>query len=80
MAIGDAAQAAGFPIVPQEGPDGKVRQGADEINRTRDLIAGVLNLMPTNKAGYQNLAGIHYGTAEPTGGVDGDIYFKILPS
>lgn len=79
MAVGDAAQAAGFPLVPDEGPDGKVKQGAMEINRTRDYIALLLGLLPTNKEGYQNLAGIHYGTAEPTGGVDGDIYFKVLP-
>ena len=78
MAVGDAAEAAGFSLVPDTGEEGKVKWGAREINRSRDYIAGVKGLMPANKGGYQALAGISYGTAEPTGGLDGDIYFKIV--
>lgn len=78
MAIGDDALAAGFPLVPDTGEEGKVKWGARELNRTRDFIAQVKGLLPSNKGGYQNLAGISYGTAEPTGGLDGDIYFKIV--
>lgn len=78
MAIGDAALAAGFPLVPDTGEEGKVKWGAREINRTRDEVAEVKGLLPSNKGGYQALAGISYGTAEPTGGLDGDIYFKIV--
>jgi len=78
VAIGDAALAAGFPLVPDTGEEGKVKWGAREINRTRDEVAGVKSLLPANKGGYQALAGISYGTAEPTGGLDGDIYFKIV--
>lgn len=78
MAIGDDALAAGFPLVPDTGEEGKVKWGGREINRTRDLIAQVKALLPSNKGGYQALAGISYGTAEPTGGLDGDIYFKIV--
>lgn len=78
MAVGDAAAAAGFPLVPDTGEEGKVKWGAREINRTRDLIAQVKGLLPSNKGGYQALAGISYGSAEPTGGLDGDIYFKIV--
>lgn len=82
MAIGDAAAAAGYPLVPDEGPDGtggKVKEGYNEINRTRDIIAGLKALIPGSKAGYRGAAGISSGTAEPVGGTDGDIYFKILP-
>jgi len=82
VAIGDAAAAAGYPLVPDEGPDGtggKVREGYNEINRTRDFIAALKALIPSNKASFRSSAGISSGTAEPAGGVDGDIYFKILP-
>lgn len=78
MAIGDIAQAAGFPLVPDTGEEGKVRWGGREINRTRDLIAYVLGLVPSSKASFQTAAGISSGTAEPTGGTDGDIYLKIV--
>jgi hypothetical protein len=82
MAIGDLAAAAGYPLVPDEGPDGtggKVKEGFQEINRTRDFVAGLLGLIPTSKASFRAASGISSGTAEPTGGTDGDIYFKILP-
>ncbi len=78
MAVGDAAQAAGFPIVPDTGEEGRVRWGGREINRTRDFIAGVLGIVPANKAAYRASSGISSGTADPTGGQDGDIYFKII--
>lgn len=79
MAIGDAASAAGYPLVPDTGSDdARVRWGAREINRTRDLIAAVLALIPSNKTAYRTAAGISSGTADPSGGSDGDIYFKIL--
>lgn len=78
MAIGDAAQAAGIPLVPDTGEEGKVKWGAREINRTRDWIAFALGLIPANKGAWQASAGISSGTAEPTGGTDGDIYFKIV--
>ncbi len=79
MAIGDDAQAAGFPLVPDTGDGGRVRLGAQEINRTRDEIAGVKALLPNGKSGYRTASGISSGTADPSGGNDGDIYFKILP-
>lgn len=77
-AIGDEAVAAGFSLVPDSGEEGRVRWGAREINRTRDYIAQVLAKIPINKAGYRTAAGISSGTTLPTGGNDGDIYFKIL--
>lgn len=79
MAIGDAAVAAGFPLVPDSGEEGKVKWGSREINRTRDIVALLWALIPTSKAAFRTAAGISSGTAEPTGGTDGDIYFKILP-
>lgn len=78
MAVGDAAQAAGFPLVPDTGEDGKVKWGARELNRTRDIVAILKSLIPISKSSYRTSAGISSGTAEPTGGTDGDIYFRIL--
>ncbi|AOZ64891.1 hypothetical protein SEA_MAYA_26 [Streptomyces phage Maya] len=78
MAEGDQALAANFPVVPETGEEGRVRWGAREINRTRDFIAQVKALIPTGKAGFRTAGGISSGTADPTGGNDGDIYFKII--
>ena len=78
MAVGDNAAAANYPLVPDTGEEGRVRWGAREINRTRDFIAAVKALIPNGKAGYRTAAGITSGTADPTGGSDGDIYFKII--
>lgn len=78
MAVGDAATSAGYPTVPDTGEEGRVRWGGREINRTRDLLAAIKQLIPANKAGYRAAAGITSGTADPTGGNDGDIYFKVI--
>lgn len=78
MAVGDAASTAGYATVPETGEEGRVRWGARELNRTRDYIAGVKALIPGTKTAYRTAAGISSGTAAPTGGNDGDIYFKIL--
>jgi hypothetical protein len=78
MAIGDAAVAAGFGKVPDTGEEGRVRWGAREINRSRDFLAQVKALLPVGKAGYRSAAGITSGTAEPSGGNDGDIHFKVI--
>jgi len=78
MAVGDDATAAGYPIVPSTGIDGLVKIGYQEINRTRDFVAQVKALIPTGKAAYRTAGGITSGTADPTGGNDGDIYFKII--
>lgn len=78
MAIGDDAQAAGFSLVPGTGPEGLVKLGAQELNRTRDYVAQVKAVIPVGKPGYRSAAGISSGTADPSGGNDGDIYFKII--
>lgn len=78
MAVGDQAQAAGFPVVPDTGENGRVRWGGLEINRTRDFIAAVKALIPVGKAAYRTAGGITSGTTDPSGGNDGDIYFKIV--
>lgn len=78
MAIGDQALAAGFVLVPDTGEEGKVKYGAREINRTRDYAAVVKGQIPASKAAFRTATGISSGTAEPTGGLDGDIYFKIV--
>lgn len=78
MAVGDQAQAAGYPLVPDTGEEGKVKYGAREINRTRDLVAQTDARIPSSKNDFRVSAGISSGTAEPVGGNDGDIYFKIL--
>lgn len=78
MAVGDDAAAAGLPLVPESGEEGRVRWGAREINRTRDEVAQTKNTIPVGKAAYRTASGISSGTADPSGGNDGDIYFKIL--
>lgn len=78
MAVGDQAAAAGYPLVPDTGEEGRVRWGARELNRTRDFIAVVKGLIPASKSAYRTAAGISSGTAAPSGGSDGDIYFKII--
>lgn len=79
MAVGDDATAAGYPLVPDTGENGRVRWGGREINRTRDIIAQVKALIPIGKGAWRSASGITSGTADPSGGSDGDIYFKILP-
>lgn len=78
MAVGDQAEAAGYPLVPDTGEEGRVRWGAREINRTRDLIAAVFALIPKSKSAYRAAGGFTTGTSNPSGGSDGDIYFKII--
>jgi hypothetical protein len=78
MAIGDDAAAAGFPLVPGSGDGGKVHDGYTEINRSRDLMAQTKALIPVGKPANRAASGISSGTADPTGGADGDIYFKII--
>ena len=78
MAVGDQAIEAGLQVVPDTGEEGRVRWGAREINRTRDYIAQVMSLIPSGKEAARQAAGITSGTGNPTGGNDGDIYFKVL--
>lgn len=78
MAVGDEAIDAGYPVVPDTGEEGRVRWGGREINRTRDFVARVWAAIPVGKAGFRSASGISSGTADPTGGNDGDIYFKIV--
>lgn len=95
MPVGDDAQAAGYPLVPSQGTGGEVKNGYLEINRTRDFVAQVKNLIltiwPVSKGGTgastssgarANL-GIYSGTAAPSdavgGNTDGNVYLKITP-
>lgn len=78
MAVGDSAKAAGYQLVPETGEEGRVRWGSRELNRTRDYIALVKALIPVGKPKYREAAGITSGTANPSGGADGDIYLKIV--
>lgn len=78
MAVGDDATAAGLPLVPGTGEQGKRKYGALEINKTRDFIAQFAALIPKTKGASRTSSGITTGTVDPTGGDDGDIYFKVL--
>jgi hypothetical protein len=80
VAIGDDATAAGYPLVPESGEEGRVRWGSRELNRTRDFIAQLKTLLPNNKPAYRSASGIASGTGSPSPslGNDGDIYFRII--
>lgn len=80
MAVGEDATAAGLPLVPDTGEEGRVRWGAREINRTRDFVAQIKALIPTGKAGYRAAGGFTTGTAVPanTEGDDGDWFGRII--
>jgi hypothetical protein len=94
MAVGDDAVAAGYPIIGNTGITSQVNQGATEINRTRDFVAQVKNLIlaiwpvsrggtgSTTASGARTNLGISSGTANASdtvgGNVDGNIYFKII--
>ena len=95
MAVGDEAQAAGYPLVPASGAGSEVSQGYLEINRTRDFLAELKTLIfgagaidkggtgAATAAGARANLGINSGTAAASdavgGAVDGNIYFKIIP-
>lgn len=78
MAIGDDAEAYGFELVPMTGEEGRVYYGAQEINRTRDYIAELGVIVPRSEGAFRTASGITSGTAAPSGGVDGDVYFQII--
>lgn len=78
MAIGADAKSVGYPVVPDTGEDGKVKYGAREINRTRDFVAQVWKYIPKGKPAWRVAGGITSGTGNPTGGSNGDIYFKVI--
>ena len=78
MAVGDDAAAAGYALVPDTGEEGRVKWGAREINRSRDYTAQVKDSVPTSPSGFRTASGIRSGTASPSGGSNGDIYFKIV--
>jgi hypothetical protein len=78
MAIGSDAKSVGYPLVPDSGEEGRVRWGGREINRTRDFVAQVKKLIPTSRPAWRTTCGISSGTVNPSGGSDGDIYFKII--
>lgn len=80
MAVGDDAAAAGYPLVPNTGEEGKVKWGSREINRTRDFVAQIKALIPASKAAARTQAGLTSGTTVPSNanGDDGDVYYQIL--
>jgi len=87
MAVGDDATAAGYPILTGSEQANTLDT---EVNRTRDFVAQVKALIlatwpvnrggtgSTSKSGARTNLGITSGTANPSGGADGDIYFKIV--
>lgn len=94
MAVGDDAVAGGYPIIGTSGITAQAKQGGVEINRTRDFVAQLKNLIlstwpvsrggtgATTAAGARTNLGISSGTAAASdtvgGNVDGNIYFKII--
>lgn len=80
MAIGDGAIGVGWDVVPESGEAGRIRWGAREINRTRDMAAEVYNMVPYSKTAFQRASGIRSGPNHPNNipeyGTGGDIYFR----
>jgi hypothetical protein len=90
VAVGDDAAAAGYPLV--SGSD-ELQLVYVEVNRTRDFVAGVLNLIQAvwstshGGTGASDIAtakanlGFAYGSDPPDdtngGATDGNIYFRI---
>ncbi len=62
MAYGDDAIAQGMDVVL---PTDDRRVGYDEINKSRDYTARLQRRFS-------------YGTGDPSGGQNGDVYFKIV--
>jgi hypothetical protein len=73
MAVGDSSTSVGYPLV--DPALGKVRDGANEINITRDLVASLKIAVDARFTGK-----ITRGTSTPlnTTGVNGDIYLKMV--
>lgn len=82
MAIGDDAVNAGMPLVPDTGEAGRIRWGAQEINRTRDFIAQTREWVGTTKTRRQRHLGIYRGTGPPWNHSEavneGDLYFRPM--
>jgi hypothetical protein len=78
MAIGDDAAAAGWPLVPDDGEEGRIHWGAREINRTRDFAAQVKSSIPNGENAYRIAAGITIGLNDPGPTTPGTIYFKVV--
>lgn len=79
MAVGDEAKAAEYPLVPDTGEEGRVRHGAREINRTRDFIAQLKNMIPVGIMAFRQGSKISYGGGipGPSDGVEGEIWFRV---
>lgn len=80
MAVGDEAKAAGYSVVPDTGEEGRVRWGAREINRTRDMVAQVKATVPITRDQFRAGVKINsgYGIPGPNDGQEGEIWFRIL--
>ena len=70
---GEIAASQGYPVV--DPTTGKVKDGATEINTTRDLVASLKISVDARFTGT-----ITRGTTTPlnTSGVNGDIYLKMV--
>lgn len=79
MAIGDEASGLGWPLVRSSD---LIREGAQEINRTRDMAAEAYNKVPNSQTNFQKAAGIRVGTEHPDGlgepNGNNVIYFRYM--
>jgi len=92
MAIGDAAASKGMDLVngteAANTLDTEINKTRDyiaelEIDASTDITTGTLPMSrggtgATSKSSVRSNIGITSGTANPSGGADGDIYFKIV--
>lgn len=82
MAIGDTAAGLGWPLVPDTGEEGRIRHGARELNRTRDMAAEAFNAVPNSKTNFQKASGIRYGegNAPADWASQGNLWIQIHPN
>lgn len=76
MAVGEFAIGEDIPIVPDSGEDGKIGLGAQEINRTRDILAYRTRLVDRTWDAYKDPSDNFHPTF--TSGSQGDIAFICI--
>lgn len=76
MAVGDAASAANYPLVPETGEEGRLHYGGREINRCRDYTAALLKMVPSGSNKWRSAMGFWAQNNNPQNPENGEIMFR----